>query len=341
MRARNQDDFVAARRAAWSELDGLLLQDKELHRLHPGSISKAASLYRILCNDLTHAKSVGFGSDLVGYLDGLAARAHNALYGSRPYRFAALANLILREFPRTLRRRWKFQALAWALFLIPCIVGVVGAMSSQAFAEGVLPPAQLAQMSEMYSDGFEGGRDGGTNSMMAGFYVFNNVGIAFRCFATGILFGVGSMFFLVYNGLTIGTTTGWVVREGHGANILTFMCGHGPFELTAIIIAGAAGIQMGYALIDTGGRTRVGSLRAQAEELTHLVVGAAVMLVIAAGIEGFWSPSGVAPQVKWVVSGLNTFLVAGFLFFCMLFLSSWYFAVNHRPRWSSPSMLRV
>ena len=103
------------------------------------------------------------------------------------------------------------------------------------------------------------------------------------------------------------------IRAGHGQNILTFMCGHGPFELTAIIIAGGAGLQMGYALVDTRGMTRVGSLRSQAHELGHLVVGAAVMLVIAAGLEGFWSPSSLPMPVKWTASAIFTVLVTLFL----------------------------
>ena len=85
---------------------------------------------------------------------------------------------------------------------------------------------------------------------MAGFYVYNNVGIAFRCFATGVLFGAGSLFFLIYNGLVTGTVAGYVMSAGHGGNIWTFMCGHAPFELTAIVIAGGAGLEMGYALVD-------------------------------------------------------------------------------------------
>jgi uncharacterized membrane protein SpoIIM required for sporulation len=170
-------------------------------------------------------------------------------------------------------------------------------------------------MAQMYSEGFNDGRAAGSDAGMAGFYVLNNVGVAFRCFATGILFGLGSVFFLVYNGLTIGTVTGWVWNAGHGGNILTFMCGHAPFELTAILISGAAGMRMGYALVATSGRTRLASLRASAREIAALVVGAAVMLVIAAAVEGFWSPSSLPAQVKWGASIVFTLGVITFLLF--------------------------
>ena len=148
---------------------------------------------------------------------------------------------------------------------------------------------------------------------MAGFYVLNNVGIAFRCFATGILFGIGSLFYSIYNGLMIGVVLGWVIRAGHGANILTFICGHGPFELTAIVISAGAGLQMGWALVETNGLTRMGSLRRQGQELGHLIIGAGAMLVIAAGLEGYWSPSGLAPQIKWAASGVAIVFVTAWL----------------------------
>lgn len=306
--AMNQDAFIAARQSAWTELENLLAQGKELHRRPAWEISRAANLYRSVCADLMRARA-RFGPDLVRYLDGLAARAHNTLYGTRSYRIAALWELVAHDFPRTLRKRWRFFALASALFYVPMLFGIFGTLMSAEFAETILPRFQLAMMEEMYAEGFDAGRDVGTDSAMAGFYVMNNVGIAFRCFATGILFGIGSLFFSIYNGLVIGVTLGWVIRVGHGSNILTFICGHGPFELTAIVISAAAGLQMGWALVKTDGRTRLGSLRSQARELGQLIMGAAAMLLIAAVLEGYWSPSGLPPPVKWAASGVFSMLV--------------------------------
>lgn len=309
-----QDEFVAKRRDSWRELEQLLGLGKELHRSVPADISRTASLYRSVCADLMRARAA-FDPDLVRYLDGLAARAHNLLYGARAYRLGGLWSLVAREFPRTLRRRWKFFALASALFYVPFFLGMIATLLSQEFAETILPPQQLAMMESMYEQGFDSGRDVEQDSQMAGFYVLNNVGIAFRCFATGVLFGLGSLFYSIYNGLVIGVVLGWVTRAGHGGNILTFICGHGPFELTAIVISAGAGLQMGWALIKTDGLTRLGSLRSQARDLGHLIIGAAAMLVIAAGIEGYWSPSGLPPPVKWVASLVFSLFVCVWLMF--------------------------
>ena len=109
----------------------------------------------------------------------------------------------------------------------------------------------------------------------------------------------------------------YFMASGFGGNILTFVCGHAPLELTAILLAGAAGLKMGYSLVETHGRTRLGSLRAQGRELLNLVLGTAAMLLVAAAVEAFWSPSSVSPQTKWVFSAclscllLLYFLLAG------------------------------
>ncbi len=309
----NQDEFIGKRRDSWEELEQLVGRGRELHKSVPADISRAASLYRAVCADLMRARA-SFSPDLVRYLDGLAGRAHNLLYGARAYRLAGLWTLVARDFPRTLRRRWRFFALASALFYVPFFLGIFATLASQEFAETILSPLQLAQMEAMYEQGFDG-RDIHEDSAMAGFYVLNNVGIAFRCFATGILFGLGSLFYSIYNGLVIGVVFGWVFRAGHGGNIFTFVCGHGPFELTAIVISAAAGLQMGWALVKTDGLTRIGSLRAQAQELGHLIIGAAAMLVIAAMLEGYWSPSGLPPPVKWTASVLFSLFVIAWLVF--------------------------
>jgi uncharacterized membrane protein SpoIIM required for sporulation len=261
------------------------------------------------------AQSRAYAPDLVDYLDGLAARASNTLYGPRRGRLPAVWDVVVRSFPATLRRRWKFFVLSSALFGLPLLIGVLGTLQWDGFAERVLPSGQLAVMAEMYSDGYDAGRDEAIDTMMFGHYVHNNIGIAFRCFATGILLGLGSIYFLVYNGLVIGTTVGYVMKAGYGSNILTFICGHGVFELTAIVVSGGAGLQMGWALVETHGRTRLGSLRAQAKDLVALVAGAAVMLAIAAVLEGFWSPSSIPAPIKWAAAGVFAVLLLAFLLF--------------------------
>src|SRR5262245_52715482 len=120
-----QDIFVAQRSKDWRELDMLLGQEKELSAHDGGTISRIASLYRALCGDLVRAQSARYSPDLAGYLNGIAGRAHSALYGARPIRAFGFTGLLLREFPASLRKNWRFFLLSTALFVLPWAIGQI------------------------------------------------------------------------------------------------------------------------------------------------------------------------------------------------------------------------
>jgi len=145
--------------------------------------------------------------------------------------------------------------------------------------------------------------------------VNNNVGIALRCFALGIFGGLGSAFYLVDNGLSIGAVLGYVSSQGAASNILTFIVGHGSLELTAIVLAGGAGLSLGWSIVSPGNRTRAASLQAAGRDVAVIAFGAAVMLLMAAGIEAFWSGSSVPSSVKRVVGAVLWSIVISYLVF--------------------------
>lgn len=206
--SRDPASFVRARTPLWQELSRKLAADRALWRLPASEIARVASLYRAVSTDLMRARGLGCTRDVIAYLDGLTAQAHNALYAAaRSDRRVRLLEL-LNDFPRAFRRCWPFMIASGALFWLPFLLGWWGALHVDGFAHRVLPSSMLEGMVDAYSKGFNAGRDADTDASMMGFYVYNNVGIAFRCFATGILFGLGSIFFLVYNGLVTGTVLG-------------------------------------------------------------------------------------------------------------------------------------
>lgn len=259
--------------------------------------SQLAAQWRALCADLSRARSLDLPADTTAWLDGLAARTHDTLYGVRPRGGASPLALLLRDVPRELRAEWRLLLLSAALFFIPMLLGCFGALESEAFATRVLPQGQLDAVESMYRD--PQGRGGFANDVsMTGFYVYNNIGIAFRCFATGALFGAGSVFYLAYNGLVLGVVFGHLVRVGSGGNLISFVVSHGPWELLAIVVAGAAGLRLGWSLVVTNGLRRMDSLRLAGPGLFRLVTGAAAMLAVAALIEGLWSAGPAALEVK-------------------------------------------
>jgi uncharacterized membrane protein SpoIIM required for sporulation len=304
----DREQFVARRRERWERLEQLVIRGPQ----SPAEWSQLAAIYRAVCADLAAARSGGLPADVQAFLDDLAGRAHNRLYSVRESGLGlSILSDALHGFPLELRRHWLAFLLSSVLFYGPFVLGMVAAASDAEFAGRVLPVSMLEQLEEAYSGGLDRGFGG--DATMAGFYVWNNVGIAFTVFATGVMFGLGSLYYLVYNGLLIGTMMGHLVSAGVGGNLFTFVCGHAAWELTGICVAGAAGLRMGWALIVTRGQSRLASLRQAGPSLYRLVLGTAVMLLVAAAIEGFWSAGPVPPLGKYVFAVVQLVIVTMWL----------------------------
>lgn len=308
----DRDGFVVPRRPRWEQLQGLVGRK----HLNPDEWADLAAGYRAVCADLAKARTLDLPSDVQGYLDDLAGRAHNRLYAVRP---AGLGRSLWTEaihgFPRALRGEWRFFILASALFYLPFFVGFFGPFVDSGFSARILPDEMLRQLESMYSTADLERGSATADATMAGFYVFNNVGIAFRCFATGIFAGLGPLFYLVYNGLLIGTSAGYLGSVGMGFNLLEFTSGHSAWELTGVCVSGAAGLRLGWALVVTEGRTVTASLLRAAPTLFRLVLGTALLLFVAAAIEGFWSASPVPRPLKFAFGAVQCTIVAAWLLF--------------------------
>src|SRR3954462_3286713 len=156
----------------------------------------------------------------------------------------------------------------------------------------------------MYGPGASrlGRRGAESDFYMFGFYIFNNVRIAFQTFAGGLACGVGALFFLVFNGLMIGAVAGHVTSIGYGTAFWSFVAGHSAFELGGIALSGAAGLRLGSALLAPGQLTRKDALAVAGREAGGMMYGVAAMIVAAAFVEAFWSSnSGLAHAIKYGV----------------------------------------
>jgi uncharacterized membrane protein SpoIIM required for sporulation len=312
--------FVGRRQRDWDHLDALVraVSDRGLRSLPPDRIAHFAPLYCDVCADLAHAQAARYTAPLVEYLQALTAGAHGVLYGGQatgggPHARGSSLRLALDLFPRAVRRHGVAMTVAFLLFFVPFLGGLVAATLDPSFAARIVPESQLRPLAEAYRQGFNAGRGSGMDAAMAGFYVDNNVGIALRCFATGLFFGIGSAFYLVENGLATGAIMGYVAARGAGDNILTFVVGHGSLELGAIGLAGGAGLALGWSLVAPGNRTRIASLQAAARSVVIVVFGAAVMLFMAAAIEGFWSASSLPAVVKRAVGAVTFVIVTAYI----------------------------
>jgi uncharacterized membrane protein SpoIIM required for sporulation len=205
---------------------------------------------------------------------------------------------------------------AAAFLFLPMAIAWIIVQQNPELAFRVMEPEQLRAMEAMYNRDFsdpEGIVFAERQATMGGFYVYHNVGIALRAFGAGLLFGLVTMYVLLSNGISIGTIAGFLISQGHGATFLSFVISHGAFELTAIAIAGGAGLMLGNALLHPGQRTRMENLLVRGKEAVQIAGGAVVMLLIAALIEAFWSPAAVPVLLKYIVGGTLWVLVALYL----------------------------
>lgn len=275
--------------------------------------------YRRLCQHLALAQERGYSSYLVDPLQQLALRGHQQLYRHRSQLAANILSFVLADFPRLVREQWRFVLTASLLFF-GSLAGI--ALLVFLFPDliySIVSPQQVAEMQSMYDPdasrlGRAAERASSEDWMMFGYYVMHNIGIAFQTFAAGLLFGLGSVFFLIFNGLVIGAVSGHLTEIGYGQTFWSFVIGHGAFELTAIALAGAAGLKLGWALIAPGYLTRGESLRLAAHKSVQMMCGVMVFLLIAAFIEAYWSSTtGIAPWVKYLVGAALWLLVIAYL----------------------------
>lgn len=276
-----------------------------------------ARRYQSLARDLAVARSRGYSRRLVTRLNELVLRGHNRIYARRVGYGAAVREFVLAGFPIRVRSAWRF-VLASSLLFAGSLVGMaVTVLVNPEWVYSVMSAEQAAALEAMYDPSASViGRERASDSdfAMFGFYVMNNVGISFQLFASGLLLGLGSAFYLVFNGLHIGAAAGHMVNSGFTDTFSGFVAGHGPFELSAIVISGAAGLMLGYGLLAPGTMSRAASLQRAAREAVPLVLGAALMLLVAAFVEAFWSSiSAIGTPVKHAVGAALWLLVLAYL----------------------------
>jgi uncharacterized membrane protein SpoIIM required for sporulation len=309
----NRTAFLERRQEAWLRFERIVSELESKGRCAAGG--ELPSLYRRICQDLSLVRSRSYGADLEARLHPLVLRGHQLLYRGHPLSWERVVDFLAVGFPRLVREEARLVLLCSALFLLPMAAAVLALSLDEDLIYTLLPPEQVMDFEAMYADEGTFGRESDSDVLMFGFYIYNNIGIALRTFATGIFFGIGAVFTLVFNGLFLGAIGGHLVGAGYGGTFLPFVVGHGAFELTGIVLAGVAGTRLGLSIIDPGHRSRIGSLAAQSKRLVPMVWGIILLLLSAAFVEAFWSSSGASPPVRYGVGAALWIGVIGYFVF--------------------------
>lgn len=278
-------------------------------------------LYRQICQHYALAKQRHYSPQLVAQLHQRVMVGHQLIYQSQASYLSKVVDFITYGFPIQLRQHKRLFWLAFALFYVPLFAMLIGCYLNHELIHSVMSPSQVAEMEYMYDPanavigrGME--RQADTDMMMFGVYISNNIGIDFQMYASGLFFGIGTILRTIYNGVVIGAVAGHLTQLGFGSTFWSFVCGHGSFELTAAVIASAAGLRLAQPLIAPYPYNRKDAFIVAGKQSIQLLLGAAMMTFLAAFIEAFWSSSKAIPnEVKYGVALLLWTFVACYLGF--------------------------
>ena len=270
-------------------------------------ISQFPGHYRRMCHYLSLARERQYSAHLVDKLNNLVLRGHQQLYRRKVHLLHSMIRFVVADFPAIVRQQWRYCLIAAALFYLPGAILCAFTLLFPELVYSIASAESVIELESMYDPAaahIGRFRDADSDFAMFGFYIQNNIGIGFRTFAGGILFGIGSLFFLLYNGLIFGAFSAHIINLDFGSTFFSFVVGHAAFELTAIVLSGAAGLKLGFAMIAPGRYPRWQAVKNAAGTAIKIIYGVILMLLIAAFIEAFWSSSTlIQNELKYIVGG--------------------------------------
>ncbi len=321
--ARERHAIVAINAPRWSAFAERLkrIQSGGLKGQDETVVREFVQEYRELTSDLARLRTATRGTDSAElfYLNRLVASAHSLLYRRRTITLRRIVQYLFGDVPAEIRASFRPIALAAALLFVPLLVTARAIVVKPTLASTLLPASMLARADSGVIKAKQGKgyiEDPQVlRPMMASRLVTNNVQVAFMAFAFGITAGIMTVWVLVMNGLSIGAAIGLYMSKDIGHLIFGFIAPHGVFELSAIVIAGAAGLLLAAGMLIPGDRTRRAALAINGRRAIRLVGGCAFLLIFAGAIEGFISPNASITQTaKFAVSAITAVLLVLYVF---------------------------
>ncbi len=320
------EHFVSTHRAQWQRLDELVerahklklaaLSDEELHEL--------GLLYRRAAADLARAQtrlgSTHAGRELIRSLNDLVLRAHALLYSAPAPEAKRAFEWVAFGFPQAFRRHWRAIAVAALLMFGPALVAYVCVTTNAALAPYFVPESAIEEVQRRAQEKIITGWGANTHyeglmssPAVSSFIMTNNIQVSIMALALGLTAGLGTSVVLIQNGLMVGGLAGVASNAHVDAPFWAVILPHGVLELTAISIAGGAGLLLAKALWSPGVLRRADALKLAGIEAAQLLAGVAMMLVVAGLIEGFITPLAIDPVAKLVFGALTGVAMTAYL----------------------------
>jgi uncharacterized membrane protein SpoIIM required for sporulation len=307
----NAEQFVRTHRGDWERLDELVnkTQKTRLSSLSDDELHEMGALYRRAAADLARAQTrhsnTHAGRELVRSLNDLVLRAHAQVYSAPAPQPLRAWHFVLFGFPAAFRRQWRAIAVAAVFLFLPAVLGHLSVVVNEDLAKLFVPDHAVQEVQKRAKEKIITGWGANTSfdsilssPAISSYIMTNNIRVSFGALALGVTAGIGTAWMLIQNGLLIGGLAGVATNEQVDLLFWAVILPHGILELTAICIAGGAGLILARAIYAPGDLPRRDAIRLAGTEAARLIIGVTLMLIVAGIIEGFITPLPLPPLLK-------------------------------------------
>lgn len=299
--------FRAEREGDWRRLERIVAAAEKgsLRRLSDEDLIALPVLYRGALSSLSVARETSLDLELVTWLEGLCARAYFYVYGVRTTPARRIAGFFARDWPAAVRSLWRETLVSLALTLLGVATGYLLVISDPDWFASLVPESLAggrdfsASRETLRATLYDRGDD--ALSVFATFLFTHNSQIAILAFALGFAFGIPSAMLLVHNGTVLGAFFALFASHGLGGELGGWLIIHGSTEIFAIVLAGAAGLRIGWAVVFPGEATRLEAASSAGREAAIVMGGVVVMLFVAGLLEGFGRQIIVSQGLRYAI----------------------------------------
>ncbi len=307
------DRYMQRNDPAWRRLEQLSQRAaRGVGRLDDDEVAELLALYQRVSAQLSHARTHYRDPELNARLSRLLGEARNVIYRRRGNPAAVVGRFLTETFPAAVWTSRRFVLAAFVCFFVPALGMGVWLANSPAALDAAVPPEVQELLAE---EEFESYYSSDAAQNFAGSVTINNIQVAFLAFALGVVPLVGPGWILAYNGLNVGVMAAVMHRAGEAEQFWGLILPHGLLEISAILVAGAAGFRLSWALVAPGDRTRSRALRDEGSRAVVIVLGLVMCFVVAGFVEGFVTPSGLPTALRIAVGAA---VLAGFACYIVL-----------------------
>ncbi|MFN3003425.1 stage II sporulation protein M [Mycolicibacterium wolinskyi] len=286
------DAFVLAHRATWDRLDQLV---KRRRRLTGAEVDELVDLYQRVSTHLSMVRSASGDSVVVGRLSGLVARARAAVTGAHAPLWREFVRFWTVSFPVVAYQAWRWWLGTAIGFFIVTVALALWVSGNPEVHSAIGTPSEIEELVNHDFASYYSEHPAGSFALQVW---VNNAWVAAQCIVYAILLGLPIPYVLYQNAANLGLIAGLMFHAGQGDLFLGLITPHGLLELTAVFLAGAVGMRLGWSVISPGDRPRGQVLAERGRAVVSVAIGLVVVLLISGIVEAFVTPSPLPTFVR-------------------------------------------